>query len=305
MKSLKIGSFYAVASAAAIGIAACSTSGDMGPLSPTSAKYVLTTAAVGDAGNNTPNQGEIEICKYGTDAVFNVGPTGGASSEVSIADGTCKVVVVDLSTGNTANSYTVSEKADPSYTLQSVQRTDIQFVPNTETDAPVTGPTSTSDPVVALINRFHGTHLVYHNNPVVEEEGCTYTKGWYRNKNGSQTIIDLSGIIADLSINDQQAIFGATPGKPGSVTWGADNNNLNLYQQLLAALNNLGGDATGGPAAVDQAISDALGATSLTGLAITVDAGTDVSGLISVLSSFNEGSLTGFPHCEDEVLTVQ
>jgi hypothetical protein len=279
MKSLKIGSFYAVASAAAIGIAACSTSGDMGPLSPTSAKYVLTT-----------------------DAVFNVGPTGGASSEVSIADGTCKVVVVDLSTGNTANSYTVSEKADPSYTLQSVQRTDIQFVPNTETDAPVTGPTSTSDPVVALINRFHGTHLVYHNNPVVEEEGCTYTKGWYRNKNGSQTII--AGIDG-LTVAQQQAIFNATPGKPGGWTWGADNNNLNLYQQLLAALNNLGGDANAGPDDVDDAIADALAATSVSGTTITVAPGTDVSGLIDVLSAFNEGTLEGFPHCDDEVLTVQ
>ena len=125
MKNLKIGSFYAVASAAAIGIAACSTSGDMGPLSPSSARFVQTTASVGDPGNNTPNQGEIEICKYGTDATFNVGPTGGAASQVAIAEGTCKVVVVDLTTGNTANSYTISEVADPSYALQSVQRTDI------------------------------------------------------------------------------------------------------------------------------------------------------------------------------------
>jgi len=298
MRNLKIGSFYAVASAAAIGVAACSTSGDMGPLSPSSPRFVQTTASVGDAGDNTPNQGEVEICKYGTDAVFLVGPTGGSSTEVPIADGTCKVVVVDLTTGNAANSYTISEKADPSYTLQSIQRTDIQFVPNTNTDAPLTGPAATSDPVVALINAFHGTHLVYHNNPVEEEEGCTYTKGWYQNKNGSPTVIAVDG----RSVGEAQTIFKATPGKPNGVTWEGGNNTLNLYQQLLAALNNLGGDEDAGPAEVDAAIDAAQDATGGSGLNITLVGGTDVGGLTAILAAFNEGTYDGYPHCGDEVV---
>ena len=129
---------------------------------------------------------------------------------------------------------------------------------------------------------------------------CTYTKGWYRNKNGSPTVIAVDG----RSIADAQAIFKATPGKPNGVTWGSDNNNLNLYQQLLAALQNLDGDPLGGPNAVDQAIADALAATGGSGLVITVAPGTDVSGLINTLSSFNEGAFTGFPHCSDEILDV-
>ena len=61
--------------------------------------------------------------------------------------------------------------------------------------------------------------------------------------------------VADgLSMSQQQQVFNATPGKPGHVTWTGGNNILNLYQQLLAAINNLGGNETGGPAAVDQAI---------------------------------------------------
>jgi hypothetical protein len=148
-----------------------------------------------------------------------------------------------------------------------------------------------------VVNIYHGAVVTFTNH--VEENGCTYTKGWYRNKNGSQTII--AGIDG-LTINVQQQIFDATPGKPGNVTWNGNNNNLNLYQQLLAALNNLGGNATGGPAAVDAAIAAAQAATSVTGTAITVAAGTDVSGLISVLSAFNEGQYDGFPHCGDEII---
>ena len=295
MTNLKLSSSIAAAASLAL-IAACGGTGTDASsrvAAPSGASYVLTTASVGDAGNGVVNQGEVEVCKEGTDATFNVGPTGGASTVVAVANHTCKVVVVDLTTNGTANSYTISEVASPSYTLQSIMKTTIQFVPGTETDAPVVGPASTTDPVVALVNRFHGVRLVYTNTPV-EQHGCTYTKGWYRN-NGSNTIIAVDG----RTVEQEQAIFAATPGKPGSVTWGADNNNLNLYQQLLAALNNLGGDATAGPAAVDAAIAAALAATGGSGTTITVAAGTDVSGLISVLSAFNEGSLTGWPHCAD------
>jgi hypothetical protein len=295
MMNLKLCTGFAAAASLALLAACAGTGSDVSSrvAAPGGASYVLTTASVGDVGNNVVNQGEVEVCKYGTDATFNVGPTGGAATQFTVTDGTCKVVVVDLTTGGTANSYTISEVASPSYTLQSVQRTDIQFVPGTETDAPITGPAPTTDPVVALVNRFHGVHLVYHNNPVVTT-GCTFTKGWYRN-NGSSTIIAVDG----RTIGEEQQIFNATPGKPGNVTFGADNNNLTLYQQLLAALNNLGGDPLAGPAEVDAAVAAALAATGGTGTNITVAAGTDVSGLISVLSSFNEGSLTGWPHCAD------
>ena len=125
---------------------------------------------------------------------------------------------------------------------------------------------------------------------------CTYTKGWYRN-NGSDTVIAVDG----RTKAEAQAIFKATPGKPGGVTWQGGNDTLNLYQQLLAALNNLGGDANedAGPAAVDAAIDAAQAGTGGTGLNITstLTQG-QTSTLINTLSSFNEGKFAGFPHCD-------
>jgi len=127
--------------------------------------------------------------------------------------------------------------------------------------------------------------------------GCTYTKGWYRN-NGSSTVIAVDG----RTVAEAQAIFNATPGKPGAVTFGGDNTLLNLYQQLLAALNNLGGDANAhdGPDAVDDAIDDALAGTGGSGTNITTTlTQTEMSDLIDTLSAFNEGTFTGWPHCDD------
>lgn len=151
---------------------------------------------------------------------------------------------------------------------------------------------STTNSASAQLGATQGASILFYN--VVEPPppgGCTYTKGWYRN-NGSETVVDVDGRTAA----EAQAIFKATPGKPNGVTWGSDNNNLNLYQQLLAAL--LNGGATG-PASVQTAIGDAQTATSGTGLDIIVAAGTDVSGLIATLSAFNEGTLPGWPHCDD------
>ena len=130
---------------------------------------------------------------------------------------------------------------------------------------------------------------------------CTFTKGWYRNKNGSPTVIAVDG----RTVLEAQTIFKATPGDPLGVTWtdqGAPppfgNANLNLYQQLLAALQNLGGDPLGGPPAVDAAIAAALAGTGGTGLDITVSlTSAERSALIDVLSDFNEGQFAGFPHC--------
>ena len=131
--------------------------------------------------------------------------------------------------------------------------------------------------------------------------GCVYTKGWYKNKNGGPTVI----AVDNRTKAEAQAIFLANPGKPNGVTWGSDNLLLNLYQQLLAALNNLGGNANAhnGPQAVDDAIDAALAGTGGTGLNITTTLTHDeMSALVDVLSDFNEGAFAGFPHCPDTPL---
>lgn len=128
--------------------------------------------------------------------------------------------------------------------------------------------------------------------------GCTYTKGWYQNKNGSPTVIGVDG----RTKADAQKIFAATPGKPNGVTFQGNNSLLNLYQQLLAALNNLGGDANedNGPDAVDQAIDDAQDGTNGSGLTITTTlTQTQIGAITAILSAFNEGTYPTWPHCVD------
>ena len=145
-----------------------------------------------------------------------------------------------------------------------------------------------------------GASITFFNVPEPPPEGCTYTKGWYQNKNGSPTVIAVDG----RTIAEAQAIFAATPGQPGSVTWGTNNkpnNLLNLYQQFLAALQNLGGDANedNGPDAVDAAIDLVQGGTGGTGLNITTTlTAAQISSAIATLSSFNEGGFANWPHCD-------
>ena len=135
---------------------------------------------------------------------------------------------------------------------------------------------------------------IFNVTPSVIPGHCTYTKGWYRN-NGSNTVTAVDG----LTKTQAQDIFEATPGQPGTVSWVGGNDVLNLYQQLLAAL--LNGGATG-PADVKAAITAAQAGTSVaingSSLKITTTLSqTDISNLIDTLSSFNEGSFAGFPHC--------
>jgi predicted TIM-barrel enzyme len=101
-----------------------------------------------------------------------------------------------------------------------------------------------------------------------------------------------------------QAILEATPGEPGNVTF-TSNDLLNLEQQLIAALLNLDGHVAAAPTSVRTAI-----ATAQAGITITVNAAgkisitttlsqDQISALIDTLSTFNEGSFAGFPHCSD------
>jgi len=136
-------------------------------------------------------------------------------------------------------------------------------------------------------------------NDFTPPTGCTYTKGWYQNKNGAPTVIAVDG----RTKSEAQTIFASTPGKPNGVTWGSDNLLHNLYQQLLAALQNLGGDANedNGPAAVDAAIDAAQDGTGGTGLNITTTLTHDqMAALVTVLTAFNEGTYAGWPHCRTD-----
>ena len=278
------------------GAMACSTD------NPTAPANAVRMPAVFNIAGSDPGRGEIIACKTGTNATFtvvfsgnfiagevmNLTPVSGQTYTLSLNAGQCKTIYSRVAGGPQVNPEAIAqitENATPGFTLTAITAI-------TETDEAVTVDLPNRRATVG-VNMFHDAQVTFVNT-AIPTTGCTYTKGWYRN-NGSNTIIAVDG----RTIGQQQQIFDATSGKPGNVTWGDDNNNLNLYQQLLAALNNLGGNPTAGPAAVDAAVAAALAATSGTGTTIVVAAGTDVSGLIDVLSAFNEGEFAGWPHCDD------
>jgi hypothetical protein len=291
MMNVKRSSSVATAAALAV-LAACAggTDGSSRFAAPTGPALDVTV----DAHTGT-------VCKSGPVGTYNFDLVfGGSANTGDVQSSTpIAITVTDAATPACTVVFTRTQYAggqiDPAASIQVTEQTaagtTLTNITTVDGAAPSTSNIGARTATI-YVNAFHSASVTFTNT--ADATGCTYTKGWYRN-NGSSTIIAVDG----RSVSDEQAIFGATPGKPNGVTWGADNNNLNLYQQLLAALNNLGGDPLAGPANVDAAISAALAATGGSGKSITVAAGTDVSGLISVLSAFNEGSLTGWPHCAD------
>ncbi len=131
---------------------------------PSSASRVLTTAAVGDAGDGIVNQAEVEVCKRGAAGDFEVVIDGAPAVPYSLAKDECKVVAVNLSQ-SVNSSVTVSEVSSPSYALDGILRTDLKFFVGTSIDSlPETS--TPSDPVAIIVNGFHGTLLEYTNHAI-------------------------------------------------------------------------------------------------------------------------------------------
>jgi hypothetical protein len=289
MTNVKLSSCISLGVATLFAVACSTTAGDS-PLSPTGPAFESGVAPQ-----------TAQVCKTGPAGTYSfTAAASGNANTGDVLDDAFDLVVATNGATQCATVFTRSVTDDggtdqPAAILVTELAhagTSLQSITTTGPGAQAASVNLGASQVTLYINAFHSDQATFTN--VADATGCTYTKGWYRN-NGSNTIIAVDG----RTVGQEQQIFAATPGKPGNVTWGADNNNLNLYQQLLAALNNLNGDATGGPAAVDAAIAAALAATGGTGTTITVAAGTDVSGLINVLSAFNEGTYTGWPHCAD------
>lgn len=281
----------------------------LGVLAPEPIVFASWPAGVG--------AGDVILCKTatapgGTFGFTVVSPSGTTNPTITVgaAGGTvCAVAAVYTSAiDNAAGAELVSITEDADQTNWTLDNIDVRRIVlpiiynNPSPPGGYTSPRLDDN----IVNR---TANVYINDDMARvvtfensftappSTGCTYTKGWYRN-NGSSTVI----AVDSRTIAEAQAIFKATPGKPGGVTFGGDNTLLNLYQQLLAALNNLGGDANedDGPDAVDAAIDAAQDGTGGTGLNITTTLSqTEMSALIATLAAFNEGTFTGWPHCDD------
>ena len=296
----------ALAASASFGmafLAACSDS----PTAPSANVSVPKSSfAVGDV-TNTPAPeavtGKIVVCKTGnaggsfsftrtTEGSEVTGSSYVGTGPIDIAAGTCLEVANDDSPSGSGSHITVTE-APADNTVQTI--TACRFRGYALDGVTLNDPedcvyTNGGD---LFLNHFHGYVVTYNNEftPPPPPTGCTYTKGWYQSKNAVITGVD------GLSTTMEAAFFAATPNKTGSVSFVGPNNLLNLYQQLLAALEN--GGATSGLSDVEQAISDAQAGTSVdaSGQLTTTLSNTEISALITTLSSFNEGSFTGWPHC--------
>ena len=133
--------------------------------------------------------------------------------------------------------------------------------------------------------------------------GCTFTKGYYRNHNAytASKVASFGGTItvggAAINASQAQAILDATPGQPGAITF-SSNNLLNLAQQVISAILNGG---LSGPASVVTAINNANAGFALTGgvhLTSALSSGA-LGNLITPVDNFNNGLVTGYPHCGD------
>jgi hypothetical protein len=288
MINLKLGSIAALGASLALVVACAGGAGDASsPLkAPGAASRVLTSAtAAGQAGDGVANQGEVEVCKYGTAAQFDVSLGTATPIRYSLAAGECKVVAVDFSQNQTANTVTVSEVASSSYNLLSIQRTDIQFAVGTTTDI-VGTPFLTTDPVAARVNYYHGTLLVYHNEAVVIPPGhCTYTQGWYKNHTSSWP----SGSLTPNTVWDGGLtiinLFN-TPPKGSQYI-------ILAHQYITALLNIQGGSSV--PAAVQTALNTAAAYFAGGGNGAG-DSSVDITGVSTILDNYNNG-LTGPGHC--------
>jgi hypothetical protein len=295
MMNVKLSSSVAAAAALAV-LAACAggTDGSSRFAAPTGPSLDVVSAQTGT------------VCKSGPVGTYNFDLVFGGSANTGDVQSTTPlaITVTDASTPACTTVFTRTQYAggqvDPAASIQVTEQAaaGTSLTNIVATDGAAASTTNLAGRTATIfVNAFHSATVTFTNTP--DATGCTFTKGWYRN-NGSNTVIALAD---GLTKSQQQQVFNATPGQPGNVTWTGGNNTLNLYQQLLAAINNLGGDETAGPAALDAAIAAAKAGTTVTtnggGVQITLVAGTDVSGLIATLSSFNEGSLTGWPHCAD------
>jgi hypothetical protein len=287
-------------------LAACSPDQSTAP-----ARAYIPSASLDLLGN--PNAGQAQVCKTGNAGTFSIAFSGtsftagqvNTSAGALTATATPGTYNLSLAAGQCVIIYTrpvvAGVTSDPNVTAVVTENAGPTLLSVTVSPPDVGGPTSTASlatrSATLVFNMFHDAIATFNNAPPVTT-GCTYTKGWYRN-NGEETIIAVDG----RTIGQVETIFDATPGQPDGVTWPEGQNDvLNLYQQLLAALQNLGGDANedNGPAAVDAAIDAAQNGTGGTGLNITTTLTQEqISDLIEVLSAFNEGEFAGWPHCDD------
>lgn len=295
-----------LAAGAALGfvfLAACSDS----PTVSTAAAWVPKPSfLVGDV-TSTPAPeavtGRIVLCKTGnvggsfaftrtTEGPTIVGSSFVGIGPIDVASGTCLEVANDDSPIGSGSHITMTE-APSANTVQTIAACRFRGY---QLDGVTLNPPE--DCVYAnggdlFLNHFHGYVITYANvyAPPPPQTGCTYKKGWYQSKNAT-----LSGVDG-LTVPMEAAFFAAKPNQTGSVSFVGPNSLLNLYQQLLAALEN--GGASSGLTEVQSAIATAQAGTTVSGAGVltTTLTNREIGNLINTLGAFNDGEITGWPPC--------
>ena len=210
--------YFAVATAALVGLAACaSESTSPGEFkSPTSARF-----AVGALTNSAAELGVFKVCKTGNaGGSFDVSraAVGASTGTVSglntlIATGECRIVAEDGGGTDIGSTVTISEDAADN-TVSSV--TGCVFI----SANPLSESACAFNPANRFLNSFHG-HARHVRDDAAAAAGRLHVHQGLvpqqerRAADGPHARRPYAG--------PARAIFDATPGKPGDVTWGADN----------------------------------------------------------------------------------
>ena len=244
-----------------------------------------TSSPVGDnlgqpmfATTAAPDTGEFEICKYGTSASFTWTLNGGATQNVTLADGECAI----LGTGKGQNTVVVSEDADATIVLDSfVVSTVTIFNPVPVRGAPVTGPNS----FTGTFNGDRGTLVEWYNSPAPPpDEGCTFTLGYWKNHLAAWPAPFTPGATFYTSGKTWIQVLNTSP---------LGNAYFILAKQFIAATLN-GASGASAPANVAQALVDAdayfqdPAGSSLTRAQLIA--------MATLLDDYNNG-VTGPGHC--------
>ena len=278
----------AVAVGTAIALTACADG-----VAPT--RFLTPGASLGSIPNNKVGDGVasgelVEVCKeyrgtVGPVVAFHVvGP--GVDTTFNLGHLQCANVFLN---GGAAETATVTETVPAGYTASWVRT-----VTTTGTEPEVAGNVATGDaggaPSVV------GTLIRFYNTEIPQEEGCTYTQGYWK----THSTYGPAGPADDgwANVGGPDAAFFSSGLSWYELFWTpvAGRKYVSLAHQYMAAkLNVLNG-------ADDTDIAAALAAAEAWFPGKSLTAVPPTNAWQSAFAAFNEGS-TGPGHCEDEVIS--
>ena len=307
---MSVASRLALASAAAVFIAACSTA--EGPSAPMSAPD--SPVFVGVPGVTVG--GVVTACIDGTSpattysfststANAQAGDVTTSPAGVTVPTPQCADVLVRTgavnptwATATVTASITGSPAGTWSWTCVSEDGTGLGCPLGTPVGGSGgTSTTGTGNVAQGAENSGHGTTITFHFEPdVITGAGCTYTQGWWKNKFGGPVS---AAYDFDGGTNNGLTVLKTAPkGNPYYI----------LAHQYIAATLNVAGGASmddGGAGTADDVLTAYNAATTYFGLASAADplAGgaytkEQITALAAILDAYNNG-LLGPGHCDE------